>query len=170
MLEVFAVIGLCRLNRRNAIARGRRPGGFIALTIVLWVVFEFIGTIIGMIIFGRDILLEMLIALPCAAFGGLISFLIAKFFPKGDYVDPGTIKNAVYVDNNGMPVYTNPNIAQPQPGQPAYMLNPNMYQPQPFAPVQPSGTAVPGTRYCRFCGAPNSTTSKFCESCGQNIE
>lgn len=50
MLEVFAVIGLCKLNRKNAIARGRRPGGFIALTIVLWIVLEFIGFIVGTVV------------------------------------------------------------------------------------------------------------------------
>ena len=54
MLEVFAVIGLCRLNRKNAIARGRRPGGYIALTIILWILFEFVGAIFGILLFGRD--------------------------------------------------------------------------------------------------------------------
>ena len=54
MLEVFAVIGLCRLNRKNAIARGRRPGGYIALTIIFWILFEFIGAILGILLFGSD--------------------------------------------------------------------------------------------------------------------
>ena len=97
MLEVFAVISLCRVNRRNALARGRKPGGFIALTIILWVVFEFIGMIAGTIILGSDYsyLTVLLIALPCAGLGGLISFLIAKNCPQGNYVDPSTIAKPV---------------------------------------------------------------------------
>ena len=47
MLEFFAIYSLCRVNKRNAIARGRKPGGYIALTIVLWVVMEIIGMIVG---------------------------------------------------------------------------------------------------------------------------
>ena len=47
MLEVFGIMMLCKLNKKNAIARGRRPGGYIALTICLWVGLEIIGFIIG---------------------------------------------------------------------------------------------------------------------------
>ncbi len=169
MLEFFAVFGLCILNRKNALARGRRPGGFIALTIVLWIVFETIG-IFGAYYIFRDRTIAILLGLLCAGLGGLIAFLTARFFPKGDYVDPHAAKTAVYVNANGMPVYTNPNMAQPQPGQPAYMINPNMYQPQPAAPVQPAGTNALGVHYCPYCGAPNNSSSRYCESCGQNIE
>jgi len=183
MLEVFAIISLCRLNRRNALARGKRPGGFIALTIILWIVFEFIGAILGILIFGRDnsYASVLFVALPCAALGGLISFLCAKFGPRGDYVEPGTMPA---FGNNGAPVYTNPNAAQVPMNQPAYMYNPNMYQqaPQqpvaaqpsqpasPFVPAQTAGAATMGTRYCRHCGSPNNGTNRFCEYCGQNIE
>jgi hypothetical protein len=165
MLEVFAVISLCRVNRRNALARGRKPGGFIALTIILWVVFEFIGMIAGTIILGSDYsyLTVLLIALPCAGLGGLISFLIAKNCPQGNYVDPSTIaKPVMTVGPNGAPIYGNPNI-------PAYQMQ--QVPVQPVQPVQQAGAGpVPGVRYCRYCGASNNTTSKFCESCGQNIE
>ena len=80
MLEIFAIISLCRVNKNNAIKKGRRPGGFIALTIILWVVFELIGMVIGLFVFGTEssYLAALLIALPCAAFGGLISFLIPE--------------------------------------------------------------------------------------------
>ena len=172
MLEIFAIISLCRVNRRNAIARGRRPGGFIALTIILWVVFEFIGMIAGTIILGSDnvYITLLLIALPCAALGGLISFLIAKNCPQGNYVDPSTISRPVVtVGPNGAPVYQDPNV-------PAYMYQQVPVQPvqpmQPMQPVQPvmQQGAAPGMRYCRYCGAANNSSSKFCESCGQNIE
>ena len=164
MLEIFAIISLCRVNKNNAIKKGRRPGGFIALTIILWVVFELIGMVIGLFVFGTEssYLAALLIALPCAAFGGLISFLITKNVSPGNYVDPSMIhRPVVTVGPNGAPVYQDPNV-------PAYM-----YQQVPVQPVQPvmqqGAGPVPGTRYCKYCGAPNKSTSKFCESCGQNI-
>ena len=165
MLEVFAIISLCRVNKNNAIKKGRRPGGFIALTIILWVVFELIGAIIGFMIFGTDasILVTMLVALPCAALGGLISFLITKNVSPGNYVDPSMIhRPVVTVGPNGAPVYQDPNM-------PAYMMQ--QVPVQPMQPVMQQGAgAAPGMRYCRYCGAPNASTSRFCESCGQNIE
>ena len=196
MLEVFAVIGLCKLNSKNAIARGKRPGGFIALTIILWIVFEFIGAILGIIIFGRDnnTFTIMFVALPCAALGGLISFLCAKFGPRGNYVDPSLQPVNFYTNNNGMPMYGTGAQYAPQqvPVQPMQPMQPNAspfapapgqaVQPSPFAPApgqqpaspfaqtQPAATAAAGIRYCINCGAPNSSTSKFCESCGQNLE
>ena len=183
MLEIFAVISLCRVNKNNAIKRGRKPGGFIALTIILWVVFEIIGMIIGTLIFDGEgsYFTALFIALPCAALGGLISFLIAKNAPMGDYVDPSTIPGPVVtVSPEGAPVYSDPNV-------PAYMLQQVPAQPvqsfqqvQPMQPVQAAQPMQPvirqgagpvaGMRYCRFCGAANNFTSKFCESCGQNIE
>lgn len=172
MLEVFAIISLCRVNKNNAIKNGRRPGGFIALTIILWVVLELIGTIIGLFIFNGEYssyLAVLLCGLPCAALGGLISFLIAKNAPQGNYVDPSMIhRPVVTVGPNGAPVYQDPNV-------PAYMMQQVPVQPvapmQPMQPVMQQGAGpVPGMRYCRYCGAANNSTSKFCESCGQNIE
>ncbi len=180
MLEVFAVIGLCRLNRKNAIARGRRPGGYIALTIIFWILFEFIGAILGILLFGSDnsTFTVMFVALPCAALGGLISFLIAKFGPRGDYVDPSVQPVNFYTNNNGMPMYGTGAQYNPQqvPVQPSPMQpNASPFAPAAGQPVQPSpfapapGAAASGIRYCMNCGAPNNSTSKFCESCGQNI-
>lgn len=167
MLEIFAIISLCRVNKNNAIKRGRRPGGFIALTIILWVVFELIGMVIGYAILGVDngYLAVLLIALPCAALGGLISFLITKNVSQGNYVDPSMIhRPVVTVGPNGAPVYQDPNV-------PAYMYQQVPVQPvQPMQPVIQQGAGpVPGTRYCKYCGAPNKSTSSFCESCGQII-
>ena len=174
MLEFFAVFWLCRANRKIAIDRGRRPGGFIALTIVLWVVFEFIGIIAAYVV-TRERYPSMFIGLMCAGLGGLISFLITKFFPEGDYVDP-TAKPTY--NNYGAPNYTNPNTSQVPANQPAYLYNPNMYQQAPQQPAQPASPFVPaqpagqvsGTRYCKHCGSPNNGTNRFCEYCGQNIE
>ena len=123
----------------------------------------------------------MFVALPCAALGGLISFLCAKFGPRGNYVDPSLQPVNFYTNNNGMPMYgTGVQYASQQvPVQPVQPMQPNTSpfapapgqaaQPSPFAQTQPAA-ATNGIRYCINCGAPNSATSKFCESCGQNIE
>ena len=47
MLEIFGIMMLCKANKKNALARGKRPGGFIALTIILWIGMEFLGIFIG---------------------------------------------------------------------------------------------------------------------------
>ena len=170
MLEVLAVIGLCRLNKRNAIARGKRPGGFIALTIVLWIVMEIIGFIVGTIVqyaVSGDIestgglnLIVIFFAYGFAGLGALISFLCAKFGPKGDYVDPSIAVNPQYGAPPYVPGGTPAYMAPQQPVQPQeYVHVDNPYQ----APVQQS------TQYCEFCGEPLKPGAKFCASCGTKI-
>lgn len=187
MLEVFLIIQLCMINSRNAKARGRRPGGFIALTIILWAVFELVGIVLGVFISDGSELTMLLIAFPVAALGGLISYLIAKNCHQGDYVDPNAVPvPTVTVGPNGAPIYSDTSI-------PAYMINqgPVLYTAQPVQPMQPmqpmqaqpvqqmqpvqqvqaqpAGVSS-GLRYCRYCGAPNNRTNRFCESCGHIFE
>lgn len=165
MLEIFAVVMLCKVNSKNAKARGRRPGGFIALTIILWVVFEILGIVASALLFDDFDVGILLIALPCAALGGLISFLIAKNCSQGDYVDPNAVPVPVVTYGpNGAPVYTNP-------ATPAYMVNQVPVQPvQPMQPIaQPVGDPS-AVRYCKYCGSPNSRASNFCENCGHVFE
>ena len=153
MLEIFGLIMLCKANKRNALERGKRPGGFIALTIILWVGLELLGFVVGSmteieygaIIFGYGF----------AGIGALISFLCAKFGPKGNYVDPKAQQadaNAPIVGDYNVPVDTS-SYAPAQPAAPV--------QPAPAAPVQQQkfcsscGSAVPdGHKYCDNCGAP----------------
>ena len=47
MLEIWLIMLLCKSVKNNAIERGRKPGGFIALAIVLWIIPEIVGLIIG---------------------------------------------------------------------------------------------------------------------------
>ena len=86
MLEIFGIIALCKLNKKNAIARGRRPGGYIALTISLWVGLEILGAFVAGIysgITGNELGYGYLFfAYGFAGIGALISFLCAKFGPK----------------------------------------------------------------------------------------
>ena len=86
MLEIFGIMMLCKANKKNALARGKRPGGFIALTIILWVGLELVGFFVGALTeieYG-----SILFGYGFAGLGALISFLLAKFGPKGNYVDP----------------------------------------------------------------------------------
>ena len=171
MLEVLAIIGLCKLNKKNAIARGKRPGGFIALTIILWVVLELVGMIVGTVVQYAVIgetssssglnLVTLLFAYGFAGIGALISFLCAKFGPKGDYVDPSIQTAQPVVGTYNVPANTPAYMASSQPAQPQEFVHvDNPYQ----APVQQS------TQYCEFCGEPLKPGAKFCASCGTKVE
>ena len=118
MLEFLALFYLVKKNRENALARGRKPGGFIALTFILWFHFELAGLIFG-VVRGYESFLAMLIGVAFAAVGGLISWLCAKFVPQGDYVAP-IPKSTMNTTHNGAPAYNTPGTynSYPQYGQP----------------------------------------------------
>lgn len=122
MLEIFGIMMLCKLNKKNAIARGRKPGLFIALTIIMWVGMEIIGIVIGNMMdlsYGA-----VLVIYGCAGLGALGSFLIAKFAPKGNYVDP----------NANPVVVTDPN--EPMLGAYNVPIDQSAYAPYPNTPAQ----------------------------------
>ncbi len=76
MLEILFIIYLCKKNAAAAVERGRKPGGFIALTVLLWVGMEFLGGFIGGLAdLGTG---TYLLALGMAVAGGVISGVIAK--------------------------------------------------------------------------------------------
>jgi len=172
MLEVFGIIALCKLNKKNAIARGKRPGGFIALTIILWVGLEILGAVVSGIVAGVNGTelgySYIFYAYGFAGVGALISFLCAKFGPRGDYVDPST-QNPQYgeqpvIGTYNVPVNTPAYMMPQQPAQPQeYVHVENPYQP----PVQP---AVQSPSFCEFCGEPLKPGAKFCASCGSKVE
>jgi hypothetical protein len=97
MLEVFALIFLSNVNRKNALERGRKPGGFVALTIILWLGLEFlaigIGTAaeLGLTTYG--------LAIAMAVIGGLISYLVAKNCKPGTYVPPAQAMAQAVTEN-----------------------------------------------------------------------
>ena len=162
MLEIVGIMMLCKANKRNAIARGRRPGGYIALTIILWVGMELLGFFIGAMAeleYGR-----IFLAYGLAGIGALISFLVAKFGPKGDYVDPATARtmsssvdmNAPMMGSYNVPVdqssyapYQNATYGQQplqyqDPLQGTPYADPGMaQQPSPFVPQSSSSPFVP---------------------------
>ncbi len=86
MLEIMAIIWLCNTNKKHAAQRGRKPGGFVALTVVLWVGLELLGLVIG-VSTGMEAFMYLL-AILFAGTGGLVSYLIAKNCRTGDYISP----------------------------------------------------------------------------------
>ena len=108
-------------------------------------------------------LVGILFAYGFAGIGALISFLCAKFAPKGNYVDPSLQATPQYgqspiYGNSSTPAY----MASNQPAQPQEFVHvENPYQP---APVQQS------VQYCEFCGQTLKPGSKFCSSCGTKVD
>ena len=196
MLEVFGIMMLCKLNKKNAIARGRRPGGFIALTIILWVGMELLGFIVGSFLdfeYGSISLMYVF-----AGLGALGSFLIAKFGPKGNYVDPNAnpvtstdpmlgaynvpIDQSSYapypntpapgtaVNQYGMPVNTQLNeFGMPVDDQGNYKPVLNQYG----VPIDPTAINAPQPVYQAQPMAaepqPAPAQKKFCGNCGAPI-
>ena len=188
MLEIFGIIALCKLNRQNAIARGRRPGGFVALTIILWEGLEFIGMVAGFILLGdKSEYLPYAVALPCAGLGALISFLCAKFGPRGNYVAPTTQMQStnggatpVYASNPNMPAYAQQPYQMPaQPQEFVHVENPYQapaaYQapavdnPVVGTPAAAQPVATAPVRYWVFCGGQLKPGAKFCATCGAQV-
>jgi len=77
MLEIIAIIALGRTIKKIALEKGLKPTKYILLMVFFWLSFEFLGMVIGFIIFG-DGLIPYLLALPAAALGGYFSYTIVK--------------------------------------------------------------------------------------------
>lgn len=72
MLEIIALIFLCKKNGDLASRKGLKPGTWKLYTVLAWIVAEVVGVIIGMMIFGQENLIGlMLLGLACA-FGGYL--------------------------------------------------------------------------------------------------
>lgn len=72
MLEIIALIFLCKKNGDLAFRKGLKPGTWKLYTVLAWIVAEIVGVIIGMMIFGQENLIGlMLLGLACA-FGGYL--------------------------------------------------------------------------------------------------
>ena len=168
MLEIFVLIMLIKSNRKNALDRGRRPGGFIALTIILWTHLELIGLIIGFSN-GLESYLALIIGMLFAGLGGLISWLCAKFWPRGNYVAPGTqpAPNPQYgtqpiigsynvpVDSNGYTPYQQSQQPQQYPFDPVASMPVQTYiDPATGNPVQGIVDPVTGAPIQAFVPSP----------------
>lgn len=87
MLEILGIFYLCNANKKNALARGCKPGLYIGLTIGFWLGFEFLSIFVGAFS-GLETTVLYPLALLCALLGGLISYILARNCPKGTYVEP----------------------------------------------------------------------------------
>ncbi len=86
MLELIALYYLSRKNKANALARGRKPGFFMAMTFVFWFGLELVGAFAGAFLGGQ--FGAYLLGLVFAAVGGLLSYLMAKNCKPGEYMTP----------------------------------------------------------------------------------
>ncbi len=74
MLEIIALIFLCRKIGNLAERKGLKPGQWKLFTVLAWIAAEFLGVVIGLILFGfnkENLLGLMLFAVACA-FGGYL--------------------------------------------------------------------------------------------------
>ena len=84
MLELLALYYLSKKNKANALARGRKPGFFVAMTFILWFGMELLGLVLGAYAGGE--VWAYVMALIFAVAGGAISYILAKNCKPGVYV------------------------------------------------------------------------------------
>jgi hypothetical protein len=77
LIEIIAVIILCRNNARNAKELSKSGGAAIAYTIAFWLGFEILGSIIA-ILLGFNIPAVYIIALVFAVVGAIIANIISR--------------------------------------------------------------------------------------------
>ncbi len=77
MLEIIAIFALGKAIKKIVEAKGFSATKYILLMVFFWISFEFLGFVLGIIIFGEG-LSAYLMALPGAAAGGYLSYNIAK--------------------------------------------------------------------------------------------
>lgn len=77
MLEIIALVLLCKHNAKLVKEKGAKPWVYVLITIFLWIGFELIGALVGQILVGEG-LQSYLFALLGAGIGAFISYSIAK--------------------------------------------------------------------------------------------
>lgn len=76
MLEIIALIFLCRKNGALAERKGLKSGIWKAYTVLAWIIAEVIGLIIGMQLFGQTNIIAVMGIGIFGAFGG---YLLVKY-------------------------------------------------------------------------------------------
>ena len=87
MLEIIALIFLTRKIGLIAERKGLKPGTWKFYTVLAWFVAEIIGMVIGVSLFGQELIPLMLFGLFCA-FGGYL-FIHSIISKKPDQFEPG---------------------------------------------------------------------------------
>jgi len=75
MLEIIALIFLCKKNGNLAIQKGLKPATWKFYTVLAWLLTEMLGVISGILLFGQDNLIGIISLGFVSAFGG---YLIIK--------------------------------------------------------------------------------------------
>lgn len=100
MLDIIALICLCRINGANAAARGKNKRHYQLLTVVLWFGFEMMGAMVGILIWPdvmedqMSLLYAAAVSVAFAIVGGLVSHKIAKQGPVVEQPRQQTVKNS----------------------------------------------------------------------------
>ena len=96
MLEIIALIFLCKRNGQLAERKGLKPSTWKIYTIIAWIVAEFLGIFIGMIMFGKTNLVAVLAVGLFGAFGGYL-FIRHNLERRTDYLEEDA--NHISVDD-----------------------------------------------------------------------
>jgi hypothetical protein len=96
MLEIIALIFLCKKNGILAERKGLKPGMWKVYTIIAWIVAEFMGIFIGMMMFGKTNLIAVFAVGLFAAFGGYL-FIRHNLERRTDYLEEDV--NHISVDD-----------------------------------------------------------------------
>ncbi len=79
MLEIIALVFLTRKIGLKAEAKGLKPGPWKLFTVLAWIMAEIIGMVIGVSLFGNELVPLIFFGLFCA-FGGylLVHFILSN--------------------------------------------------------------------------------------------
>lgn len=98
MLEILAIIYLGKNISRIAKEKGLKPGGYVALMVVLWFGLEVVGAFMGILVFGEGLAAYPL-ALVGAGLGALFGYLIVKG-AKSKIIEGGEVLDADLLGNS----------------------------------------------------------------------
>lgn len=75
MLEIIALIFLTKGIGKIAVTKGLKPGSWKLYTVLAWIAGEFIGAVIGVLTFGPDNIISVILL---AIAGAVTGYLIVK--------------------------------------------------------------------------------------------
>ena len=157
MLEIIALWVLCKKIGTIVNDKGRKSGGYIALTIAFWIGGEIIGAVIGAsIAYATDSgnCIVYAVALLGAAAGAGIAYAIAR------------------AASDVSPAYEPLQVAPPAPPLPASYELPATTPTYGLAPAGPatarSDTGIEASG-CPRCGYMVTPGDRFCPSCGSQL-
>ena len=80
MLEIIALIFLCKKNGELAERKGLKPGTWKLYTVLAWIITELMGILIAFILFGQANIIGAMAVGLFSAFGGylFIKYLLEK--------------------------------------------------------------------------------------------